>query len=161
MKKLLIVLFVLTTLSCNAQEKEKKEQDKDQKLSSPQPKEMWDVKKEYDEQGNLIRYDSIYVWKYSTKEGDSINRNLDSIMDNFRRYFEHTAPYTWENYFSYFPKDDSLFMKDFFAEDYYLRNWKRQNLELEKFIRQIDSSRNLFLRKNHPDLMNSKDNKRL
>ncbi|RKS45076.1 hypothetical protein BC962_2751 [Gillisia mitskevichiae] len=156
MKKLLILLFVLTTLSCNAQEKEKKEQNKDQKLSSAQPEEKWDVKKEYDEEGNLIRYDSVYSWKYSTIEGDSISQNLDSIMDNFRRYFEVKAPYKWENYFSYFPKNDSLFMNDFFADDYFLRNWRRQNLELEEFIRQIDSSRNSFLRKNHPGLMKSK-----
>lgn len=155
MKKLMILISMLTILSCNAQDKKKEDSDKDLKEPKFQPEEKWDVKKEYDEQGNLIRYDSVYTWRYSTIEGDTIHQNLDSIMDNFRRYFESTAPYKWEKYFSYFPKDDSLFMKDFFAEDYFLRNWRRQNMELEEFIRQIDSSRNSFLRKNHPGLMKS------
>lgn len=161
MKKMVSLFIMLALLSCNAQDKEKKQVEKDKKISSSQPKEKWDVKKEYDEEGNLIRYDSVYTWRYSTIDGDTINQNLDSIMDNFRRYFEHAAPFTWEDYFSYFPKNDSLFMNDFFTDDYYLRNWRRQNLELENFIRQIDSSRNSFLRKNHPELMKSKENKQL
>ncbi len=159
MKNIVSLFLMLALLSCNAQDKEKKNSDKDQNLSTVQPKEKWDVKREYDEQGNLIRYDSVYTWQYSTIEGDTIHENLDSIMDTFRRHFEYTAPFAWDKYFSYFPRMDSLYMNDFFADDYYLRNWRRQNLELEEFIRQIDSSRNSFLRKNHPGLMKSKDDK--
>lgn len=159
MKNLMILFLMLSLLSCNGQEKEKKEANKDEKTSKSEPEVKWDVKKEYDEEGNLIRYDSVYTWKYSTIKGDTIHQNLDSIMDNFKRYFEYSRPYKWGNYFSYFPKNDSLLMKDFFSEEYYLRNWKRQNKELEDFIRQIDSSRNSFLRKYHPGLMKSEGKK--
>lgn len=155
MRKIFSLIFMMILLSCNAQDKEKKNPVKEGEMSSAKPEEKWDVTKEYDEHGNLIRYDSVYSWRYTTIKGDSISRNLDSIMDNFRRYFKQSKPYKWEDYFSYFPKDDSLFMNDFFTDDYFLRNWRRQHMELEGFIRQIDSSRNMFLRKNYPGLMKS------
>ena len=35
------------------------------------PEEKWDVHKEYDEFGNLIKYDSIYSWSYSNVNQES------------------------------------------------------------------------------------------
>ncbi|MCB4234259.1 hypothetical protein LDL59_01710 [Kaistella anthropi] len=47
-----------------------------------QPIEDIKVNKEYDENGNLIRYDSTYTYYYSNIEGDEIA--ADSIFNNFR-----------------------------------------------------------------------------
>jgi len=151
---ILLMLFALT--ACNSQEKEKPKA-KEEVENEILPKEKWEVKKEYDEFGNLIKYDSLYVWKYSNVQGDSIEINLDSIMDNFRSHFQGTTPFKWDEYFSYFPKNDSLLNDDFFSKDYYLKNWERQEKELFEFIKQIDSSRNAYLKKYYPGLMESKE----
>lgn len=157
MKKTVVILFLLFALTaCNSQEKEKQESKEEVEIGII-PKAKWEVKKEYDEFGNLIKYDSLYTWKYSNVKGDSIEINLDSIMDTFRRHFEATSPFKWDEYFSYFPKNDSLLNDDFFKKDYYLKNWERQDPELMEFIKQIDSSRNAFLKKYYPGLMESKE----
>lgn len=157
MEKTAVIIFLLFALTaCNSQEKEKQEPKEEVEIGII-PKAKWEVKKEYDEFGNLIKYDSLYAWKYSDVKGDSIEINLDSIMDTFRKHFEATSPFKWDEYFSYFPKNDSLLNDDFFKKDYYLKNWERQDRELIEFIKKIDSSRNAYLKKYYPGLMESKE----
>ncbi len=69
MKNLILVLLVLTAgfLSANAQQKQTK------------PEEKSIVNKEYDEDGNLIKYDSTFVWSWS---GDSAFQ-FDFPMNGF------------------------------------------------------------------------------
>lgn len=159
MKNLIYIVLVLSFIGCNSQEKKKQEtQEPDKKEQETiKPKESWDVKKEYDEFGNLIKYDSIYSYSYSNIKGDSINVNLDSIMHSFRGYFDKNTPFKWQDDFSFFPENDSLFMRDFFKEDYFLKNWQNQHSELDKMIKRMDSSRNAFLKRFHPGLLESKD----
>lgn len=158
MKNIIMIAFMLFAVTaCNSQEKEKKDKEVNKEIK---PETRWEVKKEYDEFGNLIRYDSLYTWKYSNVRGDSIAINLDSIMDTFRKHFETTSSFKWDEYFSYFPKNDSLLMDDFFRRDYYLKNYERQDREFRDIMKQIDSSRNAYLKKYFPGLMeSSKQNK--
>ena len=154
MKKIVVLLIILVITGCKNQEKENQQIINDeQEISSIKPSEKWDVKKQYDEQGNLIGYDSIYSWSYSNVEGDSIKVNLDSIMDSFKMYFGKNRSIDWDDDFYYFPKNDSLFMNDFFKDDYFLKNWQMQHSEYEDMIKKMDSMRNEFLRKFHPGLM--------
>lgn len=162
MKKVLILLLVLNIAGCNSQGKESKQTTNDKKDTTlVKPKETWDVKKEYDEFGNLIKYDSIYSWSYSNVKGDSLKVNLDSIMDSFRGYFDKNTPFKWRDDFSFFPENDSLFMRDFFKEDYFYENWINQHSELDKMIKRMDSSRNVFLKRFHPGLLESKPKTKL
>jgi hypothetical protein len=48
-------------------------------------------------------------------------------------------------------------MKDFFADDYFLKRWERQHYDLEDMMKKMDSARNAFLRQYHPGLLESKD----
>ncbi|MBT8301728.1 MAG: hypothetical protein KJO63_10370, partial [Maribacter sp.] len=81
MKRIIAILVVLTFMGCKGQEKEKKDVSKEEKQEKPQePNGQWEVHREYDEAGNLIKYDSIYSYSYSNKNGDSVKINLDSIM---------------------------------------------------------------------------------
>ena len=154
MKHVVAFLFILAITGCMGQEKEKDEISKDEKQEIAQePKGQWEVHKEYDDLGNLIKYDSIYSYDYSNTKDDSIKINLDSIIDSFRGYFEDKVPFDWKRDFSYFPKTDSLFMKDFFKEDYFYKNWERHHSDIEDMIKKMDSVRNAFLRKHHPGLM--------
>lgn len=145
--------MTLVLWGCSGQEKKKEETKED----STQPKEISKVFKEYDEFGNLIRYDSIYSWSYSNIKGDSITVNLDSIMHSFKNYFEKSSAIKWNQDFSYFPKNDSLFMKDFFKDDYFFDHWEKQPLDFDEFLKKMDSTRNEFLRKFYPGLMDSKE----
>lgn len=158
MKNVIAILLILSITGCKGQEKEKEEVSKEEKQEMAQkPIEQWNVKKEYDEAGNLIKYDSIYSYSYSTIIGDSVNINLDSIMDSFRGYFENRVPFDWKRDFSYFPKTDSLFMKDFFKEDYFLNNWQEHHSDIENMMKKMDSVRNAFLRKHHPGLIEKEE----
>lgn len=161
MKKILALVIVLMLLGCNQKEKENLTQqvESNEKVKDKmvvKPKEKWDVRKEYDEFGNLIKYDSIYSWAYSNIEGDSLHVNLDSIMDSFRRYFGDRSPFKLKEEFFYFPKNDSLFKYEFFKDDYFFSNWQKQHSELEDMIKRMDSSRNAFLKRFHPGLLESK-----
>ena len=58
-----------------------------------QPDEKWDVKKEYDEHGNLIYYDSSYsrTWKHFEFPGQAewhMPENLDSMFGDFFQFPE-------------------------------------------------------------------------
>ena len=156
MKKIVALLMILVISGCKNHEKGNQQIISDeQEISSVKPSEKWDVKKQYDEQGNLIGYDSIYSWSYSNVEGDSIEVNLDSIMDSFKMYFGKNRSIDWDDDFYYCPKNDSLFMNDFFKDDYFFKNWQMQHSEYEDMIKKMDSMRNEFLRKFHPGLMES------
>ena len=158
MKNVIAILFILAITGCKGQEKEKEEVSKGQQQEMAQePKGQWEVHKEYDDLGNLIKYDSIYTYAYSNMEGDSIKINLDSLMDSFRGYFDDKVTFDWKKNFSYFPKTDSLFMKDFFKEDYFLNNWQEHHSDIENMMKKMDSVRNVFLRKHHPGLMDKKE----
>lgn len=162
MKKLISLLLVLVITGCFNQEKEKpkvegfaNEIEKDKTIVKP--REKWDVRKEYDEYGNLKKYDSIYSWTYSNVIGDSLRVNLDSIMDSFKRYIGEQTAFTNRDDFFYFPDNDSLFMKDFFNDDYFFRNWQSEHSELDKMIKRMDAERNAFLKQFHPGLLESKE----
>tara|TARA_R110000868_G_scaffold411308_1_gene702988 strand:+ start:912 stop:1505 length:594 start_codon:yes stop_codon:yes gene_type:complete len=157
MKNIMTILLVLLFVGCKGQEKEKLQENEKKELSE-KPKQEWEVHREFDEQGNLIRYDSVYRYAFPNAEGDSVRVNLDSIMNSFRGYFDYHAPYKWNDGLSYFPKSDSLFMKDFFKEDYFYDHWKRKPLDIKEMMRKMDSTRNSFLRKYHPGLLESHEN---
>ena len=162
MKNIIILLLLLVFMGCNRQNKEKEVQEIDsneivQDHTAVKPKGKWDVKKEYDEFRNLIKYDSTYAWSYSNIKGDSLRVNLDSIMDSFKGYINENKIFKWDEDFYYFPQNDSLFMSDFFKEDYFFRNWQSEYTRFEEIMKRMDSTRNLFLKRFHPGLMDSKE----
>lgn len=162
MKTLIYILFVLSFVNCDSQNKKKQDiQEPEKKVQDlVKPNEIWDVKKEYDEFGNLIKYDSIYSYSYSNIKGDSITVNLDSIMDSFSRYVEESVPIKMNDRLFYFPQNDSLFMNDFFKDDYFFNQWKQRPLDIEKLIKRMDSTRNLYLKRFYPGLLESKGDKK-
>jgi hypothetical protein len=78
-------------------------------------------------------------------------------MGSFRKYFKESAPIEWKYDFLFFPENDSLFMSDFFRDDYFFNQWERQPMEIEEMMRRMDSTRNYYLKRFHPGLIESKD----
>tara|TARA_R110000787_G_scaffold267653_1_gene374012 strand:- start:651 stop:1127 length:477 start_codon:yes stop_codon:yes gene_type:complete len=154
MKIPIIIILVMLFTACKGQEKEPLT-SQTEKDSVIEPKGSWNVHREYDELGNLIKYDSVYSYSYTNVKGDSLNVNLDSLMGSFRKYFKESTPFEWKDDFSFFPKNDSLFMRDFFRDDYFFNQWERQPIEMEELMKRMDSIRNAYLKRFHPGLMES------
>lgn len=137
------ILFIAVTLilsSCNGQE----QQIKNNKLSNGKnvPKEDIKVNKEYDENGNLIRYDSTYTYYYSNIENSQFEE--DSIFNNFRKMFNSNYPFSYKPYFNDLFFEDSLMKYDFYKEDFFTERF-RQNMErTEKMFQEMDSIKNKF-----------------
>jgi hypothetical protein len=80
-------------------------QDKDQNSSdSKEPEVKTETKKEYDEDGNLIRYDSVYTWKWNDN-GVFNEKFLENFEDNFDQFHEK-----WEDF-------GEEFMSKFYLDD--------------------------------------------
>jgi hypothetical protein len=143
MKKLvLLIVLLFFSVGCNAQEN--KAQSKEQ-TDKNMPKTNIIVNKEYDENGNLIRYDSTYSYFYSNVEGDSTF--ADSILTNFKgRVFEsfpdvHT-PF-WNDMFF----EDSLLTYDFYKDDFFTKRFEMNMKRFEKLFKEMDMFKNDFYEK--------------
>ena len=69
------------------------------------------------------------MYSYTNVKGDSLDVNLDSIMGSFRKYFKESALFECKDDFSFSPKNDTLFMRDFFRDDYFLKQWEQQPID--------------------------------
>ncbi|WP_147676876.1 hypothetical protein [Algibacter pacificus] len=145
MKKcVLLFTIALLSLNCSGQNNENKQTEK---LSKEQPKGSWKVDKEFDENGNLIKYDSIYSWSsskniagLSAKERDSMLQSFKSKFFNNYSRFEHQG---FENLFS----EDSPFSEHFFNDDFFGSDFGRDFMDLDSITEQMFSRQKKFLEK--------------
>jgi len=99
------------------------------------------VKKEYDEHGNLIRYDSSYSYYSSTINNDTILN--DSILNEFKNHFNKRHLFFENQFFKDYLFQDSLFdsnpqMKDFIKE------FRNKRYQMNDFFREMDSIKIIF-----------------
>lgn len=147
----------LFMLSCNAQtNKESDEIKTENKKTAISPKVDVKVNKEYDENGNLIGYDSTYVWSYTNIQGDSVSINTDSVLSHFKPMINSRYPDFFNQYNSLF-FNDSLFYHDFFAPDYFMDRWEKEIDRMNRMMREVDSMKKLFFNKQYPGINNQKE----
>ena len=126
---------------------------------STQPKISWNVNKEVDEQGNIIRYDSTYSWSYSNGSGNTQNINTDSLLQSFNSFFNnHYSPLWNESFINPFEKD-SMWNRDFFKDDYFHSRWESNFFDMESMFLRMDSLRNLFFQEMIPENRKSEHDK--
>ena len=79
----------LVSVSCKGQKKETKivETEENRDNIVEKPKGTWKVDKEFDENGNLIWYDSIYSWSSNDKFENLSSIDRDSLMQSFKSRF--------------------------------------------------------------------------
>jgi hypothetical protein len=151
-KYALLSLVALLAASCSAQEKNKSDLAKEtEKTTQTQPKGSWQVNKEVDENGNLIRYDSIYSWSSTDNPHGISSEELDSITKKFGSYFGKDFSMFGDD-FSGFTQNDSLFMKHFFNggfddDDLFLNHFQGNMPDIQDLMKQMDSLQSLFLEK--------------
>ncbi len=144
-KMLILVFTFFGIVSCNSQESksEKKVTTKNK------PHEEFQVNRKYDKQGNLIEFDSTYTSYYSNIKGDTLA--IDSIMRNFETYFNrHFSAVNSNNIFGM----DSTFHRNFFSDDYFEKQFFRQNEFMLKMMRDMDSIKNEFFRMHSQNIQN-------
>lgn len=117
------------------------------------------VQREYDEDGNLIRYDSTYVYSWSSDS--SYHFNPDSSFFNFSD--SHEMRKKMKEHLEHFFKMDTsgyrTFHHPFFSDDFFNRDFFDPQLFQNDFFSR-DSSRNDFLEnleKMYEDRMNFKN----
>ncbi|WP_276133060.1 hypothetical protein [Polluticoccus soli] len=160
MKNILLLLLLVTgTYSCNAQPRQSEKQQQATTTEENKPQARWKVNKKYDDKGNLIGYDSSYVWTYSSKGGNIHSVEADSVMEAFRKQFNMEFPSFFNKRFDNPVWSDSLFRQDFIAPDYFMKRWDEHHSDMRQMMQQMDSLRNWFLKNNYPGL--NSENKRL
>ncbi len=135
MKKIaLLFLAAILTTSCNSQENKKDqiEQEKAEKEITQQPKGTWKVDKEFDENGNLIRYDSIYSWSSADEFEDLKLQDRDSLLQSFQSKFFQRFSGSDRFGFDPFIEHDSLFGRRLFNEDFFGSDFGKDFMNIDK-----------------------------
>lgn len=109
------------------------------------------VEKEYDDEGNIIRYDSSYTYIYTYPDGSTEKLNMDSIFQNFEPYFFNHGFDIMHDPFRDFFQKDTLYQHRFFEDDFFMQQFENNMFKFEEMMREMDSLRNQFLRDMYPD----------
>ena len=170
MKKVMLFLFVaILATSCNAQDTQKSSKDaSDLEIQNDtllKPKGNWKVNKEVDENGNIIRYDSIYSWSSSGAikgiESDSIFNQMRSMMQ--KRFSMLQSPNL-----NGFADQDSImkqfFSYDFFKDDFFSNRMPSGFPNMDDVMKQMEAMRQNFFNDNYryvipPEETKPKENK--
>ncbi len=119
-KYILVCIMGLLSLSCNSQNDKitNTEIAKSDEKTVEEPKGTWKVNKEFDENGNLIRFDSVYAWSSDNTDKRLSFAEHDSLMQSLRsRFSSHFSGFENQGFEDIFSQD-SLFSKHFFGEDF-------------------------------------------
>lgn len=158
MKKIAILSWaVLLAVSCNAQEQDKKNKEesldkaKEEQLVEV-PKGTWKVDKEFDENGNLIRYDSIYSWSSLDNADDIPFKDRDSLLQSFQsKFFSHFQGMEQQGLGNFF-RSDSLLMDRFFNDDFFKSDFGRDFMDIDHMRQRMEEMERRFLERYQPEI---------
>ena len=112
MKKLALITLSLGFFwSCSSQTEKATSSKNYEDIKGKSPQGNWEVHKEFDERGNLIRKDSTYSYSWSSVNGREVNpQEMDSLMANARKMMQsHMQSFNSSGF-------ESSFEDDFFGE---------------------------------------------
>lgn len=156
-----IFLFIIGFLSfsCNAQEdKTKKEEiNHDENTVVTKPKGSWKVDKEFDENGNLIRYDSIYSWSSNDHYDSFSSVAKDSLIQSYKsRFFSSFSEFENDGFDTIFSQD-SLFSNRFFNDDFFGSSFGKDFMDIDKMRQQMLERQMRFLKKYQSEFIKPED----
>ncbi|WP_250435893.1 hypothetical protein [Hanstruepera flava] len=156
-----ILLFTMALLSfgCNAQaDKAKKDTlDNDEEAVATEPKGSWKVDKEYDENGNLIRYDSIYSWSSYDHFDNFSSIARDSLIQSYKsRFFSGFSDFENDGFDTIFSQD-SLFSSRFFNDDFFGSRFGKDFMDIDKMRQQLLERQMRFLEKYQSEFIKPED----
>jgi hypothetical protein len=158
MKKILMIFAILTaSFSLNAQTI-----NDTVAINGVKPQIKIKVNKIYDENGNVIGYDSTYVWSYSNSSSNNnfIVINPDSLISKFKPYFdENFNGVPLDPFDNKFFSDSTMFF-DFFNNDHFFDKWQNELFNFQKEIERMDSLKEIFFKK-YMENMDKKQNEKI
>ncbi len=137
-KVLLTIAISIALFSCNGQNTRKESEN----TGDTTPKTDIKVNKEYDDQGNLIRYDSTYSYYYSNIKDDS--KLKDSIFSSFKQHFNDQFFFSDRPYFNNLFFQDSLLFYDFYKDDFFQNRFKSNMGKMDRMFWEMDSIKNYY-----------------
>lgn len=126
-----MLLFCLLFFNCSGQNKQKSEEN------TIKPDENVQVNKEYDEFGNLVKYDSIYSYSYSSN-----SKLQDSLKLQFQQHF-NTHSFFNDSFFDDFFKPDSL-SGNFNPDNFFYKGFMNHDDQIKNMMKRMDSIQKLF-----------------
>src|SRR5690606_22383520 len=86
---LFLMLLCLLHTGCRGQNNDSNTTDSQEKIAqnNKQPKGSWTVNKAFDENGNLIQYDSIYSWCSNETYRELSGVDMASVLESSRSFF--------------------------------------------------------------------------
>ena len=144
MKRVLFLSLLLLTgiTGCNAQRAPKDGDRENADTVKVQPDVNIKVNKEYDENGNLIRYDSTYTYIYSNIDGNV--QLQDSVFNEFMQHFNEHFGLSEDPFFNNFFFNDSLLKYDFYKKDFFHDRFLENRDWIDKMLKEMDSLKNEF-----------------
>lgn len=141
--------IALSCISCNAQSnKENQEPDGSISKAKPdvqEPLGTWTVNKKLDENGNLIRYDSIYTYSYGNINGNKLApHEIDSAMTAFRKYMMERMPSSFEGNVMEEPFAVDSLRNNFFERGVFENHWEDFFPEMGDQLKRMDSLHQQF-----------------
>ncbi|MEH1008361.1 MULTISPECIES: hypothetical protein [unclassified Winogradskyella] len=158
-KYILLLMTVFLCVSCSGQENKAKngETKEANKAIAEVPKGSWKVDKEFDENGNLIRYDSIYSWSSSNMYNDLSPMDRDSLIESFRsRFFTNFSQFEDQGFEDIFSQD-SLFSNRFFNDDFFGSSFGKDFMNIDKIREQMLKRQMEFLEKYQSEFIKPED----
>ncbi|TJY36344.1 hypothetical protein [Pontimicrobium aquaticum] len=158
-KYILLMMVAMLSVSCSGQNsKDTKENTKEKQESTVKlPKGDWKVNKEFDENGNLIRYDSIYSWSSNDKLNDLSLMDKDSLLKTFEsKFLENFSQFENQGFEDIFSRD-SLFSKQFFNDDFFGSSFGKDFMDIDKIRQQMIARQKKFLEKYQSEFIKPKE----
>lgn len=151
LKHAILLLFLgLMSVSCNGQKnKNSKNNSPNEKVDklTKAPKGSWKVDKKFDENGNLIRYDSIYSWSSDKEINNLTPFSKDSILKSFESKFYKDYAHLGKEGFEDVFTNDSLFGKHFFNDDFFNNEFGKEFMNLDEIKKRMLERQKSFLKK--------------
>ena len=138
-----VIALSLSLQGCSGQKTENKTN-----TTENIPQTSIKVNKEYDKNGNVIRYDSTYSYYYSNIKNDSTKR--DSIFELFKNKFNQKYFFSSEPYFNDFFFQDSLLKYDFYKKDFFTNRFRDNMRRMDSLFWNMDVMKDDFFNHQFP-----------
>jgi len=143
----LLLVLLLFLSSCHEKTRGHKPEEKNRissvaKDSLNKPEVNIKVNKHYDDNGNVIGFDSTYTSFYSNMQSDTAR--MDSLMGSFDRYFKRDHSLFFDNQFNSLFFKDSTRYPDFFHDDFFMKRYELNDHYLRDMMSRMDSIKNHF-----------------
>lgn len=148
-----VLCILLITVACDGQSKYKESNGKTEsfeKTEGTNPKIKTRVNKQYDSKGNLMKFDSTYSYFYSSKGHDSTKIALDTVLKEFKSFYQESFTTNINNRFNDIFLTDSLFKYDFLNDDYFRKRFELNMNKMNELFRQMDSLKTHYLKSSQP-----------